>query len=448
MLDGPGLHAANQLAFPVYNVILGLNPAWVGYALASFRLWDAFTDPLAGYLTDRSASRWGRRKPFMLLGAVFCAVLFPLAWFASPAWSATGQITFFVAISLLYFTAHTIYAIPYQALGMELTPDYDDRTSLYTYRTCFMVLGFAAIGWVYPLAQHDWFYSPLAGVQIVTVAMSVVFFLSALVPILVLRERFQAPAVAVPAKSGSEGGDGFWCTMAAAFRNREFRRLASLQVILVFGGNVVAVLSFYVNLYYLYDGNAKAAAQLMGTGALVSSAATLAAMPLLPWLSRRLGKAGTVACCLTVQLLASALKWVLFIPSAPWLSLIPVTLISIGNIGFWTLVPAMVADVCDLDELETGKRREGLFASVTQWLNKLGYTAATALSGTVLVWIGFDVAKEGVQSESTLFLMRLLFAVVPATAFLAGLWLLRGMNLSRQRLQAVRVELESRRGVR
>lgn len=444
-LDGPGLHAVNFLAYPVYNVILGVNPALIGYALASFRLFDAFTDPLVGYFTDRTRSRWGRRKPFMLVGAFFCAVLFPLAWFASPNWTSNQMLAFFIGINLLYFTAHSFYSIPFKALGMELTPDYDERTSVFTYLSWFMNVGFMAIFWVYPLAQNAFFATPLEGVRWLTVLLGVVFFGTALIPILFLQERFGQPG---PAPQSTARSAGMIANMAAAFRNPTFARIATIQVVLVFGSNAVGSLAFYVNTYYLYGGDMKAAAPLLGIGGTVSGVLTLLAMPLIPLLSGRFGKGGAVAFCLGLQLLASALKWLLFIPSLPWLSLIPMALINIGNIGFWTLGPAMVSDVCDLDELESGQRREGLFASVTQWLNKLGYTAATALSGVILVWIGFDAAKGGGQSEASLLWMRLLFILVPAAAFIVGLLLLRGLNLTRERMHAVRGELELRRGAR
>jgi GPH family glycoside/pentoside/hexuronide:cation symporter len=107
----------------------------------------------------------------------------------------------------------------------------------------------------------------------------------------------------------------------------------------------------------------------------------------------------------------------------------------------------MVSDVCDIEELATGNRREGVYASVTQWMNKLGYTAATALSGMILVWVGFSSTAGSAQSAETLWWIRFVFVVVPASAFVVGLMLLRGIDLSRKRMHAVREELERRRGV-
>lgn len=442
-LDQAGLHAINQLAYPVFNVIMGLNPALIGYALAVFRLWDSITDPLVGYVTDRCQSRWGRRKPFILVGAILCALLFPVVYFANPGWGQNVLLIWFVGTGILYFSALTLYAIPYQAFGLELVPDYDERNSLFTVRSMVMVVGFMAIGWVYPLAQWDIFSSPLEGTQWLTVLLGLFFFATAIIPVLTLKERFGT--IETRAFHGAAKGN-LVTALKSAFTNRSYLFLAALQVVLVFGSNLVAALGFYISVFYLYGGDSRAAAPLLGTAGTITSLTVVAVLPLIPVLGRQFSKTQLVAMCLGLQLTGSILKWPCYTPEMPWLSVMPGLLIAIGNIGFWTLVPSMVSDICDIEELATGNRREGIFASITQWMNKLGYTAATALSGVLLVWIGFSSDIKGAQSAETLWWLRFVFTVVPAAAFVIGLLLLAGINLSRERLHQVREELERRRG--
>jgi GPH family glycoside/pentoside/hexuronide:cation symporter len=264
------------------------------------------------------------------------------------------------------------------------------------------------------------------------------------VPVLTLRERF-GEAAALPNHGAAKGS--LRQALAFAFRNRSYIHLAILQVVIVFGGNLVGALGFYITVYYLYGGDSRAAAPLLGGAGTITSLITVASLPLVPVLGRRFGKVEVVAMCLGVELLGSALKWPCLDPTMPWLSLVPVIFINIGNMGFWTLAPSMVSDICDIEELSTGNRREGIYASVTQWMNKLGYTAATGLSGVVLVWIGFSASNDGGQSTETLWWLRFVFTVVPAAAFVTSLFLLHGIQLSRARLHAVRAELERRRGV-
>jgi GPH family glycoside/pentoside/hexuronide:cation symporter len=441
-LDQVGLHAANTLAFPVYNVLLGVNPALIGYALALFRLWDAFADPVIGAITDRSASKWGRRKPFMVFGAILASLLFPVMYFPNPAWGEPFLLMFFVVIGLTYFTVHPLYAIPYQALGMELAPDYDDRTSLFAYRSVFMLIGFMGLAWIYPLAQSDFFSSPLNGVRWIAAGVGLFFLGTALIPVFTVRERFSR----LPGAGVSHARESTLQAIKAVLSDRRFRRLTLVQVIIVFGSNVVSILGFYLGVFYLYGGDSKAAAPLMATGAAVATIVSIGSMFALPAVSLRLGKVQTVMACLCIQLVGSALKWVCFNPAWPWLSMLPGIFISLGNIGFWALAPALVADLCDLEELSSGRRREGGYASVTQWLNKVSFTVATALSGVILVWIGFAAANGGAQPPRTLFLLKLLYTVVPGASFACALWLLRQLDISRESVRLAQSTLEARRG--
>lgn len=438
LLDQPGLHAVNALAHPIYNVHFGINPAHIGFALAAFRIVEALTDPIIGWLTDRFESRWGRRRPFLFLGAILSAFLFPLIWFAPTTWTAGAILTYFVVLSILYFTSHSLYSIPFLAFGFELSPDFDERNKLFVWRNWFGLLGFLGIAWLYPLAQCNWFPNPVIGVRWVTVGVGVIILLTALVPALTLRERFSA-------KAKQNQGSGILRSITDTLRNRVYLRLAMAMVSVVLGSNMVGILGFYLTVYYLYGGDPKAAAVLVGVGGSAGTLVALVALPLVPRLMQRLDKKTGVLTCLVVQLLGSALKWVCYDPRSPYLSLIPLILVSVGNYIFWMLAASMIADVCDFDESRTGRRREGMFASVTQWLNKIGYSGASAVSGLLLVWIGFDVSLSGAQSASTLFWMRLLYVVVPAASFVAALFLLRAYPLTRERVHAIRREIEFRR---
>ena len=123
-----GYVAVNSLAFPVYNMILGVSPALIGVALLIPRLWDAFTDPLMGVISDNFHSRWGRRKPFIVIGSIFMGVSFGLLWMAPTEWSETLKIAYFIVFQIFFFTFFTIFYVPYTALTYEMTPDYNERT--------------------------------------------------------------------------------------------------------------------------------------------------------------------------------------------------------------------------------------------------------------------------------------------------------------------------------
>jgi glycoside/pentoside/hexuronide:cation symporter, GPH family len=145
-------------------------------------------------------------------------------------------------------------------------------------------------------------------------------------------------------------------------------------------------------------------------------------------------------------MLGYALKWVCYDPAMPWLLLVPAPLLAFGLGGLFTLIPSMIADVVDLDELETFERREGLYGAVFWWVVKLGMAAALAASGVLLNATGFDVALEGDQSERTVFLMRVFDCAVPFVASGLAIWAIAAFPITEQRAHEIRGALEARRG--
>jgi len=140
------------------------------------------------------------------------------------------------------------------------------------------------------------------------------------------------------------------------------------------------------------------------------------------------------------------LKWVCYSPDVPWLLLVPAPLMAFGLGGLFTLMPSMIADVVDADELETGERREGMYGSIFWWVVKLGMAAAIAGGGILLNWTGFDVALGANQGAQSITLMRLLDAFVPATASAIAIWTIATFSMTEEKAHEVRVELERRRG--
>ena len=140
------------------------------------------------------------------------------------------------------------------------------------------------------------------------------------------------------------------------------------------------------------------------------------------------------------------MKWFCYNPDYPLLLLLPAPFIAFGLGGLFTLMGSMIADVCDLDELETHERREGMFGSIFWWVVKLGMALALAAGGFLLNATGFDVALEGMQTERTLFLMRLMDVLVPVVTSLLAIAVIATFPLTEEKAHQVRLELENRRG--
>ena len=167
---------------------------------------------------------------------------------------------------------------------------------------------------------------------------------------------------------------------------------------------------------------------------------------LVTWIGCRIGKRRTFFLAVGVSMVGYALKWVCYDPDVPWLVMLPAPLIAFGLGGLFTLMPSMIADVVDMDELNTRERREGMYGSIFWWVVKLGMAAALAAGGFLLNATGFDVALEGAQSERTIFLMRLCDAFIPVVTSAIAIWAIATFSITEERAHEVRRELEARRG--
>ena len=147
-----GFGAIGILALPVYNILLGVDAKLVGIALMIPRIWDAVTDPLMGRISDNHHSKYGRRRPFVVTGALIMGTLFTFVWTVPSGLSEMMTITYFVVMQLLFFTAYTIFAVPYNALTYEMTPDYNERTRVMAFVAFFHKMGELLGGWMLPLA--------------------------------------------------------------------------------------------------------------------------------------------------------------------------------------------------------------------------------------------------------------------------------------------------------
>ncbi len=178
----------------------------------------------------------------------------------------------------------------------------------------------------------------------------------------------------------------------------------------------------------------------------MGAVSTFAVIAFVTWLGTRIGKRHAFFVSTGVSIVGYGLKWVCYNPDLPWLVLLPAPLMAFGLGGLFTLMPSMIADVVDVDELETHERREGMFGSIFWWMVKLGMAAALAGGGYLLNATGFDVALGGAQADRTIILMRLCDAVIPMVTSAIAIWAVATFPITEEKAHEVRQELERRRG--
>lgn len=242
-------NAIPQLAYPVFNILMGVPAAWVGGVLMAGRIWDAFTDPLMGSISDNARTRWGRRKPFILLGALLSALLYMLVWFVPESFGHVAATTWFLVTALMFFTSFTIFAVPYTSQGFELTPDSHERTRLMGVRAYFATCIGLIIPWIFAIAQWERFPSPIFGVRFLGFVIGGLIILSA-IPTLFVTERFER-------RAGQQKKIPILWGIKETLRNRSFQTLVSLTVSVHMAMLIVNSLGFYVIIYHVFGGNVR-----------------------------------------------------------------------------------------------------------------------------------------------------------------------------------------------
>ncbi len=435
------LAIANLAPF-VLTVELGVSPLLVGMAMGIPRLWDAFTDPVVGYWSDNTRTRWGRRKPFILAGAISVGLCLALMWQMPRGWSEMAYFWFFLGMSLVFYFAYTVYATPFVALGYELTPDYHERTRLMGTMNFIGSLASIPMAWLFAVTQWDGFDDGVQGARVLAVGLGLAVIALGLVPVLLLKDptakRFSGD------RCLEKSGLSFVAGMKETLRSRNFRCLCFATLAFFPGLLLIQNFGSFLVIYYLYGGDKVAASVLMGWSGSLAAVLGLAFIPLVTWMGTHFGKRRAFIICAALALFGTLLKWVSYQPAMPYLNLLPGPFIGIGFSALWVLMASMMADVCDEDELATGERREGTFSAAYWWIVKLGMSASLAFSGVLLAVTGFDEKAGATQAADTYLWMRICDVVFPALFIFVAIIFMRRFGLTEERAYEIKAEIERR----
>lgn len=441
----------------VLNLGLGMNPALVGLLGALPRLTDAFTDPFMGYISDNTESRYGRRRPYIFFGAIAVAIIFALLWQLPAGKSEAFYFWWFLGGSIAFYLAYTVFATPWVALGYELTPDYHERTRLMGVQNFVGQLAYVIAPYFLLIMQSKLLFDDMVdGAAGLAMIIAVVVVVVGVLPAIFLRERMKAIAVAESVAKGTEAESAgsmmmrnvkeFFRGFIKTLKFKPFLKLC-IATFLVFNGfMLIAAFQSYVIIYYVFGGDTVKGAEFVGHAGALGAVSTFLVIILVTWLCPKFGKRRAFYVTTGISMLGYLLKWVCYNPDLPWLVLLPAPLMAFGLGGLFTLMPAMIADAVDMDELNTHERREGMYGSIFWWVVKLGMAAALAAGGFLLNFTGFDVALGGNQAESTIFLMRVFDVLVPFAASGIAIWAITTYTITEEKAHEVRLQLEARRG--
>jgi glycoside/pentoside/hexuronide:cation symporter, GPH family len=431
---GPALVATISGFF--LNVFLldvaGLEPYLAAIIFLIVKVWDSLNDPIIGTLTDRTNTRWGRRRPWLLFGAV----PFGLAWFLQwlvPDLGTAGLFIYYLVVALLLDTSLTCVNVPYTALTPEIAPEYNERTSLNTFRFSFSILG-----GMFALMFHDTILKSLpditTGYMVSAAVLGGVIIITNWITFAAITETHQ--------KSEDEEEPGFIEGFKIAFGNRPFIMVTGIYLMSWLAIQFIqANMLFYVRYWMNDEDNFIYLAMALQISIFLF---------LIVWakVSARIGKRHAYFC--GVGLWMSVMVFIFFIQPGQMVLLGALAVLAGAGASVAYLIPwSMLPDVVDVDELNTGLRREGVYYGFFVFLQKLGISLGLAFSNLILQVVDYIPAVPGepfpVQNDTVLLAFRLFISFVPLVILILSLPIAYKYPITRRRHAEIRAELEARK---
>ncbi|MFC3880802.1 MFS transporter [Algoriphagus namhaensis] len=449
---------ANQLfpaalgAFMYYLVVAyKMDPLDAALLSSIPRFLDAITDPIMGYITDNTRSKWGRRKPYIMLGAFITGITFMIMWQLNPEDSSSFHFWYILLLSFVFYIGYTIFATPLIGLGYEMTSDYNERTRLMASSQIIGQIAWMIAPWIWwVIAQPDIFPTQTEGVRVVAVITGLVCLVLAVLPAIFCKEIDQTNLTGQSNLSFKD----FKVNMLKLFKgmkeiliNVEFLRVCGATFLVFNGFQIVAQFSLFIIVYYMFNGDYGAAGQWPAWYNTMAAASTMfLVIPVITKMAEKWGKKNAFIISTLISVIGYGMKWWGFNPDVVWVMFIQIPFMSFGIGGLFTLMMSMTADLCDLDELNNGMpRKEGTFGAVYWLMVKIGSALALGISGLILSIVGWD-QNEATQTMETLTQLRIADVIVPITTALLAVVVMWNYTISEDKANEIRKELVKRRG--
>ena len=404
--------------------VLLVAPGVMGMLFGISRLWDAVSDPIAGFLSDRTRSRLGRRRSWMLASAPVLAITTLMLW--SPPANLTGSaLSVWMGVALFaFFTGTTIFSVPHESLGAELSRSYHERTRVFGVKKAVSLLGtFLALGAMALLVEAE---DPRRTATIVVLAAALATAAFTLWAVVRLRER---------AEHQGRGGARLFRAFRDVLANGHARILLAVLALESFGTALLGIVTPFAMDYVLEMRN------MTPVFVAIYFVPALAFIPVWIRLSRRVGKRNLWI--FSMSMMSIAFCGLFFVgPGDVALVCALGVLAGIGGGCGQVVGPSIQADVIDFDEYRTGERKEGMYFAVWHFVRKGAYGLAAMLTGVLLSAVGYEPNAE--QSESARLGLRVLFGFVPGGTFALGTLLFLRFRLNEAEHASIRRELEAR----
>ncbi len=430
------------IVWPVFNVFLGLPAHLVSIALLVNRLFDAISDPFFGWASDNARTRFGRRRPFILVGSLLSGLgMIAFFWFIEPGKDESYYFWYLLIGSGILITLVSCFNMPYQSMGAEMTPDYEERTSVFAFRGGFQkfaeIGNFGAAAFISLSIFND---NTLFGAKVFSLIIGSLMIIIGFITFFGTKERYYEQAINRP-----NNKVGILEIFTGAMQCKPFRTQLAMAISYGTCTSMVGTLGLYTTVYHVCAGDwAKGGMWNLAMGVSMVLVG-FAGIPFFSGVAHRYGKRHSMMLVLILSILAFGGTWFLYTPNHPALQLVASGFNAFTMAGFWMLYGAIGADVIDYDELESGKRREGAFSACGSFFMKIGLAIGMGGSGFVLKWSGFNQELD-IQTVDALTHIRFYLAAIPIVGLIIALIFLIRFDLTKKRVEEIRAELEARRG--
>lgn len=449
---------ANQLfpaALGIFMVILVQNlgfPGWMwGMLFFLPRIFDAITDPIMGFISDNTRSKWGRRRHYVFVGAIILGISFVAMWQLYRENSLTFNFVYFLIWSFSFYLGLTIFSVPYVAMGYEMSDDFDERTQIMAIAQWIGQWAWVIALWFWVVMYDpDWFPNPDTATRSLAIWVGISCMILAMIPALLIKSKstLHDSSLQPVSLSGMKNSlIEIFSSFKQAFGYKEFRKICIATFLIFNSFNTVASFSFFIIVYYLFNGSTADAGIWPTLFGCIGALSTIVfVIPIVAKISTRFGKKTTFVISQSISLVGYILLWFLFVPGKPYLFLFALPLFSFGIGSLFTIMMSMTADICDLDELHSGKRREGVFGAIYWWMVKVGFAIAGMLSGLILSSVGFD-PQLPTQPESALSGLRFFFSAIPIAGTTVAILIMYSYNLTKEQAEDIRSKIQEKKSV-
>lgn len=446
---------ANQM-FPavlgIFMVVLVQDlgfPGWMwGILFFLPRVFDSVTDPIMGFISDNTKSKWGRRRQYVFIGSIIMGLAFILMWQLYRVNGVNYNFAYFLSFSFLFYLGLTIFSVPYVAMGYEMSTDFHERTSIMAVAQWVGQWAWVIAPWFW-VVMYDkgWFPSADVATRSLAVWVGIICMLFAMVPAFFIKSKSTVNENYLPLNIKSIGSSFVEIikSFVEAFKLKPFVKLCISTFFIFNAFNTIAAFSFFIIVWYMFNGNATEAG-IWPTlfGSLASLVTTFLVIPIVAYMSKKVGKKKAFLYSQGISIIGYLMLWFLFVPGKPYMFIFALPFFSFGIGSLFTLMMSMTADVIDLDELNTGKRREGVFGAIYWWMVKFGFAIAGLLSGVIMSAVGFD-STAATQPESAITGLRLFYSGIPIIGTLISILIMRNYDMTEEKSNEIRAELERRK---